>query len=79
MSEVPYVGLLFDGFPLQLLQLFLVFLIYSSTLVLSLLSYLSLLLLIVLVTNRHAPSGIPPVLPPILLRMLLFPCGRMLS
>ena len=63
---IPYVGLLFGGFPLHLLKLLLVCLIYSSTLVKSLLTNLSLFLSIVSVPNRHDPSGMPLVIPPIL-------------
>ena len=66
MSAIPYVGLLFGGFPLHLLKLILVCLIYSITLVESLLIKLSLLLSIVSVPNRHTPSGMPLVLHPIL-------------
>ena len=66
MSAIPYVGLLLGGFPLQFLQLLLVCLIYSSTLVKSLLINLSLLLSIVSVPNRHDPSGMPLVIPPVL-------------
>ena len=68
VSAMPYVGLLFGGFPLQLLQLLLVCFKYSSTLVISLLSDLSLLLSIVFDPNRHAPSGMPLVLPPVMFK-----------
>ena len=68
VSAVPYVGLLFVGFPLQFLQLLLVCLIYYSTLVKLLFINLSLLLSIVLVPNRHALSDMPLVLPPILFK-----------
>ena len=68
MSAIPYVGLLFGGLPLHLLQILLICLIYSSTLVKYLLINLSLLLSILLVPNLQPPSGMPLVLPNILFK-----------
>ena len=67
-----YLGLLFGGLRLQLLQLLLVCFKYTSTLLISLLSNLSLLLSIVLDPNCHAPSGMPLVIPPILFKDVAF-------
>ena len=68
VCAMPCIGLLFCGFPLQLLQLLLDCFKYSSMLVISLLSNLSLYLSILLFPNRHASSGMPLVLPSILFK-----------
>ena len=75
MSETTYIGLLVGGLPLQLLNS-LVFCIEDYyTLILLLLIKLLFMLLDVSDSNRHAPNGIPGVLPFILLRDVDFSMG----
>ena len=72
VSEMPYVGLLMGGFHLQLLHSLLFFVNGSSTVVSSILINLLFMFFTALDPNRHAPFGIPFLLPFILLRDVSF-------
>ena len=72
MSTIIYMGLFVGGFHLHLLHLLVFCIKYSYILVLLLLIKLLFMLLSVSEPNHHTPSGIPRLLPFILLRPVPF-------